>query len=101
MRRGDIYRYQPVIQREGQSNLRLIVSDDAINANGQIPTVFAMHVVADDPGGLLAVRVGEFGWAFALEIDRPLRRRLVEKLGEATVEETESIDNALRATFNL
>jgi mRNA-degrading endonuclease toxin of MazEF toxin-antitoxin module len=101
VRRGDIYRYQPVLQREGQSNLRLIVSDDAINANGQIPTVFAMHVVADDPGGLLAVPVGEFGWAFALEIDRPLRRRLVEKLGEATAEETESIDNALRATFNL
>ena len=101
MRRGEIHRYQPVIQREGQSNLRLVVSDDAINTNDQIPTVFAMHVVADDPGGLLAVRVGELGWAFALEIDRPLRRRLVEKLGEATPEEMEAIDNALRATFNL
>lgn len=101
MRRGDVYRYLPVIQREGQSNLRLIVSDDAINANDRIPTVFAMHLVADDPGGLLAVRVGEFGWAFALEIDRPPRRRLVEKLGEATAEEMEAIDNALRATLNL
>jgi mRNA-degrading endonuclease toxin of MazEF toxin-antitoxin module len=101
VRRGDLYRYQPVIQREGQSNVRLVVSDDAINANDQIPTVFAMHVVPDDPGGLLAVRIGEFGWAFALEIDRPLRRRLVEKLGEATGEEMEAVDNALRATFNL
>lgn len=101
MRRGDLYRYQPVIQREGQSNLRLIVSDDAINANDQIPAVFAMHVVADDPGGLLAVRIGDVGWAFALEIDRPLRRRLVEKVGEATAEEMEAVDNALRATFNL
>ncbi|WP_028927898.1 type II toxin-antitoxin system PemK/MazF family toxin [Pseudonocardia acaciae] len=101
MRRGDVYRYQPVVQREAQSNLRLIVSDDAINANDQLPTVFAMHVVADDPGGLLAVRIDEFGWAFALEIDRPLRRRLVDKLGEATAEEMEAVDNALRATFNL
>lgn len=101
MRRGDLYRYQPVIQREGQSNVRLVVSDDAINANDQIPAVFAMHVVTEDPDGLLAVRIGEFGWAFALEIDRPLRRRLVEKLGEATGEEMEAVDNALRATFNL
>lgn len=65
----------------------------------QRPTVFAMHVVADDPGGLLAVRIDEFGWAFALEIDRPLRRRLVDRLGEATAEEMEAVDNALRATF--
>lgn len=101
MRRGDVYRYQPVIQREGQSNLRLIVSDDAINANDQIPTVFGMHVVADDPGGLLAVRIGDLGWAFALEIDRPLRRRLVEKVDAASPEELEAVDNALRATFNL
>lgn len=27
------------------------------------------------PGPLLAVRVGELGWAFAMEIDRPPRRR--------------------------
>lgn len=101
MRRGDLYRYQPVLQREGQSTLRLIVSDDALNANPQIPTVFAMHVVADDPGGLLAVRIATFGWAFALEIDRPLRRRLVEKVGEATAEEMDAVDNALRATFSL
>ncbi len=32
----------------------------------------------------LAVRIGELGWAFALEIDRPPRRRLVEHLGRAT-----------------
>lgn len=49
-----------------------------------------MHVVSVDPGGLLAVRIGEHGWAFALEIDRPLRRRLVEKVGEATAAELES-----------
>jgi hypothetical protein len=78
VKRGDVYRYQPVIQREGQSNLRVIVSDDAINDTNEVPTVYAMHVVADDPGSLLAVRLGEFGWAFALEVDRPLRRRLIE-----------------------
>jgi mRNA-degrading endonuclease toxin of MazEF toxin-antitoxin module len=101
VRRGDLYRYQPVIQREGQSDLRLIISADAINDNHQLPTVYAMHVVSDDPGGLLAVRIGEHGWTFALEIDRPLRRRLVEKVGEATAGELEAVDNALRATFDL
>jgi mRNA-degrading endonuclease toxin of MazEF toxin-antitoxin module len=101
VRRGDLYLYQPVIQREGHSNLRLIVSADAINANSQLPTVFAMHVVTDDPGGLLAVRMGEHDWAFALEVDRPLRKRLTEKIGEATTTELDAIDNALRATFDL
>ena len=92
---------QPVIQREGQSDLRLIVFADAINENHRLPVVSAMHVVSDDSGGLFAIRIGEHGWAFALEIDRPLRRRLVEKVGEATAAELEGIDSALRATFDL
>lgn len=71
MRRGDLYRYEPVLARAGQSTTRLIVSADAVNANGELPTVYAMHVVDSDPGSLLAVRIGELGWAFALEIDRP------------------------------
>ena len=60
-----------------------------------------MHVVDSDPGSLLAVRIGEPGWAFALEIDRPLRRRLVEHLGRATPEELEQVDNAIRAVFEV
>lgn len=101
MRRGDLYRYEPVIVRPGQLTTRLIVSADALNDNDALPTVYAMHVVDSDPGSLLAVRVGEFGWAFALEIDRPPRRRLVEQLGRATPEELEQLDNAIRAVFEV
>ncbi len=77
---------------------RLIVSADAVNENDALPTVYAMHVVDSDAGSLLAVRVGQLGWAFALEIDRPPRRRLVEHLGRAT---TEQVDNAIRAVFEV
>jgi mRNA-degrading endonuclease toxin of MazEF toxin-antitoxin module len=101
VRRGDLYRYEPVMARAGQSTTRLIVSADAVNANDDLPTVYAMHVVDTDPGSLLAVRVAEFGWAFALEIDRPPRRRLVEHLGRATPEELEQVDNAIRAVFKV
>jgi len=101
VRRGDLYRYEPVLARAGQSTTRLIVSADAVNANDALPTVYAMHVVDSDPGSLLAVRVGELGWAFAMEIDRPLRRRLVEYLGRATPEELEQVDNAIRAIFEI
>jgi mRNA-degrading endonuclease toxin of MazEF toxin-antitoxin module len=100
VRRGDLYRYEPVMSRAGQSTTRLIVSADAINTNDDLPAVYAMHVVDSDPGSLLAVRIGEFGWAFALEIDRPLRR-LVEYLGHASTEELEQVDNAIRAAFEV
>ncbi len=101
MRRGDLYRYEPVMNRAGQSTTRLIVSADAINANEDLPAVYAMHVVDSDPSSLLAVRIGEFGWAFALEIDRPLRRRLVEHLGHASPNELDQVDNAIRAAFEV
>jgi len=87
--------------RAGQPTTRLIVSADAVKANDHLPTVYAMHVVDSDPGSLLAVRVGGFGWAFALEIDRPPRCRLVKHLGRATPEELEQVDNAVRAVFEV
>lgn len=101
MRRGDLYRYEPVILRAGQSTTRLVVSADAVNENDELPAVYAMHIVDSDPASLLAVRIGAFGWAFALEIDRPPRRRLVEHLGRATPEELEQVDNAIRAVFEV
>lgn len=99
--RGDLVVYKPVIAREGRSNLRLVVSTDAINTNDSLPTVFALHVLDQDPGGLLAVRIGVHGWAFALELDRPLRSRLVEKVGAASAEEMELVDQAIRAVFDV
>ena len=71
MRRGEVWRYEPVIARAGQSTLRLVVSADSINADDALPTVYVMQVVETDPGSLLAVRIGDLGWAFALLVDRP------------------------------
>lgn len=101
MRRGEIWRYEPVINRTGQRTHRLIVSADSINTNGGLPVVYAMQLADTDPESLLAVRIGEHGWALATAIERPLRKRLVELIGRASAEEMEQVDNALRATFDL
>lgn len=101
MRRGEVWRYEPVIARAGQSTTRLIVSADSINRNDALPVVYVMHLVDTDPRSLLAVRIGEHGWALATEVDRPVRKRLTEKLGEATAAELDQVDAALRAVFDL
>lgn len=101
MRRGEIWRYAAVIKRAGQSDLRLVVSADAINRNEALPAVYGMHVVSDDPGSLLAVRLEPHGWAFALEIDRPLRRRLVERVDVAGADVMEQVDHAIRAAYDV
>lgn len=101
MRRGEVWRYEPVIARAGQSTTRLIVSADSINRNEALPIVYVMHVVDSDPQSLLAVRIGDSGWALATEIDRPVRKRLAEKIGEATAAEMDQVDSALRAVFDV
>jgi mRNA-degrading endonuclease toxin of MazEF toxin-antitoxin module len=101
VRRGEVWRYEPVIARAGQSTTRLIVSADSVNRNEALPVVYVMHVVDSDPDSLLAIRIDENGWALATEIDRPVRKRLTEKLGEATTAEMEQVDTALRAVFDL
>jgi mRNA-degrading endonuclease toxin of MazEF toxin-antitoxin module len=101
VRRGEIWRYQPVIARAGQSTARLIVSADAINRSEALPVVYVMHVVETDPQSLLAVRIGDHGWALATHVDRPLRTRLTARLGEAAATELEQVDNALRAVFDV
>lgn len=77
------------------------MSVDVINADDRSPTVYVLQVGETDPGSLLAVRVGGWGWAFALLMDRPVRKRLTGQVGLATVEEMEQVDTALRATFGL
>ena len=99
MRRGEVWRYEPVIARAGQSTLRLVVSADSINADDALPTVYVMQVVETDPGSLLAVRIGDLGWAFALLVDRPVRKRLTDRVGVGSAGEMEQVDTALRATL--
>jgi mRNA-degrading endonuclease toxin of MazEF toxin-antitoxin module len=96
-----VWRYEPVAARPGQSTLLLIVSADVINDNDDLPVVLAVHVVDTDPGSLLAVRVGDRGWARALSIEPVLRRRLVEHVGSADADTMDAVSNALRAVQDL
>ena len=100
MSRGEIRRYEPVIHGAGQSTDRLIVSSDSLNT-ADLPTVLVVQLVEHDPGSLLAVRIGDRGWAVATAVERPVRKRLTQRVGEATAAEMEQLDSALRATFDL
>ncbi|MBV9313501.1 MAG: type II toxin-antitoxin system PemK/MazF family toxin [Pseudonocardia sp.] len=99
MRRGEIWRYKPVLDRPGQSTLRLIVSSDAVTDRG--PAVYAVHVLTDNPGSLLVASVGGLGWADVRQIDRTIQSRLVEHVGTATPEQMEDVDNVPQAVFDL
>lgn len=101
MRRGDVWRYEPVAARPGQATLRLIVSADVINENADLPIILGLHIVESDPGSLLAIKIGGHGWARALSIEPVLRRRLVERLGAADAETMGAVAGALRAVQDL
>jgi mRNA-degrading endonuclease toxin of MazEF toxin-antitoxin module len=101
VRRGELWRYEPVISRQGQSTLRLIVSADGINDAESLPIVYGLHVLDSDPGELLAVQVESWGWASALTLERVMRRRLVERVGAVTGEILERVDASLRAALEL
>jgi mRNA-degrading endonuclease toxin of MazEF toxin-antitoxin module len=101
VRRGEVWRYEPVAPRPGQSNLRLIVSSDIVNEAEDLPVVLALHLVDADPESLLAVRVGEHGWARALTIEPVVRRRLVERIDQADADTMGAVSAALRAVQDL
>ena len=98
--RGQIWRYQPVLQRENRSDLRLIVSTDAINTS-TIPTVFALHVLPEATDSLLMAPVAPHGWASAGTLEQVMRRRLSEQVGTADADAMEAVDIALRALLEL
>jgi mRNA-degrading endonuclease toxin of MazEF toxin-antitoxin module len=100
MRRGEVWQYRGLLGRRGQSDKRLVVSADLLNESGDIATCYALHVVDSDPGSLLAVET-PWGWASVLLLDRPPRSMLTERLGEATPEQMDAVDNALRAVLEL
>lgn len=100
VRRGQIWRYRPVLERPGQSLLRLIVSADFLN-EGTGATVLGVHLVDRDPESLLAPRIGAHGFANVMTIEAVLRRRLDMCLATAGPEEMELVSNALRAAQDL
>ncbi|GIG03164.1 hypothetical protein Cci01nite_82570 [Catellatospora citrea] len=99
--RGDIWRYTPAVPRPGQSTLRLIVSSDGINRVQELPVVLALHIVDDDPGGLLAVAVPPYGWATALTIEPVMRSRLAEHVDTIDAASLDNVSAALRAAQDL
>lgn len=100
MRRGEIWQYRPVLERPGQSLLRLIVSADFVN-EGDSVTVLGVHLVDRDPESLLAPRIGAHGFANVMTIEAVLRRRLDARIGLATPDELEQVSDALRAAQGL
>ncbi|TCK26779.1 type II toxin-antitoxin system PemK/MazF family toxin [Pseudonocardia endophytica] len=98
--RGQIWRHDPILGRENRSNLRLIVSSDSID-RADLPTAFAVHVVADASDSLLFVAVDPHGWAAAGTLEQVMRRRLTEQVGVVSDEEMEQVDIALRALLEL
>jgi mRNA-degrading endonuclease toxin of MazEF toxin-antitoxin module len=103
VRRGEIWRYDPVIRRGDAPVLRLIVSADGINLAepADAPVVFGVHLLPNDPGKLLAVQVEPHGWASALTLEAVIRRRLVEHVATVDPEVMELVDGALRAALDL
>ncbi len=103
MRRGEIWRYDPVIRRGDAPALRLIVSADGINLAepADAPVVFGVHVVATDPGKLLAVRLDPHGWASAMTLETVIRRRLVDHVDTLDTATMDLVDAALRAALEL
>jgi mRNA-degrading endonuclease toxin of MazEF toxin-antitoxin module len=99
--RGEIWEYQPVLAREGEPRLRLIVSNDAINRDPDLVVVRGLRVLEADPGGLLSVRIGDHGWASAMTSENVIRRRLVEQVGTASSEEMEAVEVAIAAMYGL
>jgi mRNA-degrading endonuclease toxin of MazEF toxin-antitoxin module len=100
VRRGEIWQYRPVLERPGQSLLRLIVSADFVN-EGDSVTVLGVHLVERDPESLLAPRIGAHGFANVMTIEAVLRRRLDARIGLATPDELEQVSDALRAAQDL
>jgi mRNA-degrading endonuclease toxin of MazEF toxin-antitoxin module len=100
VRRGEIWQYRPVLERPGQSLLRLIVSADFVN-EGDSVTVLGVHLVERDPESLLAPRIGAHGFANVMTIEAVLRRRLDARIGLATPDELGQVSDALRAVQDL
>ena len=102
IRRGEVWAYKPVIPRPGISTLRLIVSADALNTAEHLNHVLAVHILDQDlESELLAPRIGEHGWALVTTVERVVRSRLIEKIGEATPAEIAQVTNGLRVALAL
>lgn len=96
MQRGEVWRYDPVVPRPGQSVLRVLLSVDAFNTDPGQVVVMGAHVLDRDRGGLLNVRTS-FGWVALATLEPVMRRRLVEQVGTLDPDEIAAVLGAFRA----
>jgi hypothetical protein len=99
--RGEVWQYKSVLNRPGLSTRRLIVSAPAINRSEDLPVILALQVYDSDPGGLLAVALGEQGWTTAMSIEPAMRSRLTERLAVIDVDTMDLVNAALRTAQDL
>lgn len=98
--RGELYSYNPVWSRPGQSTRRFVISVDRLNEVGS-STAVGLLVDDQDPGGLLTVQLGDQGWVSPVRIERLLLSRLGELLYVATSDELDQVAVAMRAAYDL
>lgn len=101
MMRGDIWQYNPVINRPGVSTQRLIIGADEINVNPDLKIVLTLQIFDFDPGGLLSVEIVRRSWASVLHPEATVRSRLTELLDVVKSEMMNRVSAILRAAFDL
>ena len=90
-----------MLERPGQSLLRIILSADGFNRDESRVQVMGAHIVDHDPGGLLSVRVAPHGWVVLPTLEAVIRRRLGERVGAASPDELAAVMAAFRALFDV
>lgn len=95
MERGQVWRYTSALGRG--SDLRLIVSANEICYDNELTIVLALVVEDSDPGGLLAVQVGNGVWASALTIAPHAKSRFAELVDTCDTDTMDQVAVALRA----
>lgn len=96
MQRGQVWTYAAALA--GRPTLRLIVSTNGVNADDSNPRVLAVAILPDDPGGILATRVGEHGWASALTVAPHRKQQFTQHVGTVDMS---TVDAILRVALEL
>jgi mRNA-degrading endonuclease toxin of MazEF toxin-antitoxin module len=97
VRRGEIWRYRGV----ARERLVLVVSDDELNARGEPIVVDVTDTGPSGPMALLTVRLNEWGFARCRRISFVEADRFADRAAEATTEQMDQVDAALRVALSL
>lgn len=99
VRRGELRSYVRPSTPE-QVRTVVILSSDGINDSPR-PWLLGIELRDSDPGDLLAIPVGDCGWAYAGDLSRLYRAWLGQRLDEIHPTVLARLDGALRAALDL